>query len=48
MMGDDSNAITLNGSGTSHGVVQDLIYSQVASKGTVVVNIQNADVAMYS
>jgi hypothetical protein len=48
MMGDDSNAISLNGSGTSHGVVHDLIYSQVASKGTGVVNVQNPDVAMYS
>jgi hypothetical protein len=46
-IGDDSNATCLNASHTSRGVALVLIHPQVASQGTGVVNIYDADKAMY-
>jgi 3-dehydroquinate dehydratase len=44
---DDSNAICLNAPRASHGVAQVAIHSQVASQRTGVVEVHNADMAMY-
>jgi hypothetical protein len=43
-MGDDSNVICLH---APHGVAQGASHSQLASQGTRVVNVHNADMAMY-
>jgi hypothetical protein len=46
-IGDDSHVTCLSAPHTSHGVAQVAIHSQVASQSTGVVNIHNADMAMY-
>jgi hypothetical protein len=45
--GNDSNVAYLNAPSGSHGVAQVAIHLQVASQEPGVVNIQNADTAMY-
>jgi hypothetical protein len=47
VLGSDSNVTGLNGLCASHGVAQVAIHSQVTSKETGVVNVHNADMAMY-
>jgi hypothetical protein len=44
---DDSNVIWLNALRASHGVEQVAIHSQVASQWIAIVNVHNADTAMY-
>jgi hypothetical protein len=46
-IGDDSRVVRLHAPRASHGVAQVAIHSQVASQGTGVVNVHNADMAMY-
>jgi hypothetical protein len=46
-LSDDSNVILLSASHASHGVAQVAIHSQVASKGTGVVNAHDANMAMH-
>jgi hypothetical protein len=43
----DSNVISLNASSLSHGVTQVRMHSQVASQGTGVFSVNNADKSMY-
>jgi hypothetical protein len=45
-VGSDSNVFVLNGSRASHGVAQVTIHLQIASKGTVVVDVYNANMVM--
>jgi hypothetical protein len=47
-IGSNSNVIRRNGSSESHahGVVQAVIHSKVASQGTAVANVHNADMVM--
>jgi hypothetical protein len=44
-IGDDSNVFWLHALSVSHGVAQ-VIHSQVASQGTGLLNVCNADMAM--
>jgi hypothetical protein len=44
---DASNVICFNAPQVSYGVAQSSIHSQVASQETGVVNVHNADLAMY-
>jgi hypothetical protein len=46
-VGDDSNVICFSASCASAGVAQVTIHSQVAYQGTGVLNVHNADMAMY-
>jgi hypothetical protein len=46
-VGSDSDVTRSNASCTSHGVAQVVIHSQVASHGTGVFNVHNADMAMH-
>jgi hypothetical protein len=46
-IGDDSNVICLDAPLASHGVAQFPIHSRVASQGTGLVNVHNADMAVY-
>jgi hypothetical protein len=43
----DSNVACLNAPRVSHGVSQVVIHSQVASQAPGVVNVHDADMAMY-
>jgi hypothetical protein len=47
-IGSNNNVIRRNGSSESHahGVVQAVIHSKVASQGTAVANVHNADMVM--
>jgi hypothetical protein len=47
VVGDVSNVICLNAPRAAHGVAQVTIHSQVASQGTEVVMVHNADKVMY-
>jgi hypothetical protein len=44
--GDDSNVICSNASLALHGVAQVATHSQVASQGTGVINVHDAEAAM--
>jgi hypothetical protein len=46
-VGNDSIVICLNAPCAAHGVAQVTIHSQVASQGTEVVMVHNADTVMY-
>jgi hypothetical protein len=46
-IGNDSNVMRVNAPRASHGVAHVAIHTQVASQETVVINVQNADMALY-